>query len=269
MHSLLSSRPLRTCGLYIACALSGLFLIAACASTVAPASSISGTASYRERIALPPDAVFEASIEDVSRADARAELVGSVRQESPGQPPFRFTISYDPARIVAGHRYVVRARISQGGKLLFTSDTAYPVLVPGQADNPQLLLRPVGGAPVAAAVTASFENTYWKLTRLGSTSVEVATSQPEAHLIFQGPQKRVIGATGCNRLSGSYTLDGSRLALGETASTRMACLQGMALESSFLQALSRVASWRVTGEQMELLDASGVSLARFESRYMQ
>lgn len=38
--------------------------------TPARAGTLQGTASYRERIALPPDAVFEAELQDVSRADA-------------------------------------------------------------------------------------------------------------------------------------------------------------------------------------------------------
>ena len=41
-------------------------LIAGCA-TQAP-SYVTGTASYLERMALPPGAVFEATLEDVSRA---------------------------------------------------------------------------------------------------------------------------------------------------------------------------------------------------------
>ena len=38
----------------------------------ANAQMIKGTATYRERMALPPGAMFEATIEDVSRADAAA-----------------------------------------------------------------------------------------------------------------------------------------------------------------------------------------------------
>jgi uncharacterized lipoprotein YbaY len=50
---------------------------------------VRGTASYRERIALPPDAIFEAMLEDVSRADARAEVIGSVRLDRPARGPLR------------------------------------------------------------------------------------------------------------------------------------------------------------------------------------
>jgi hypothetical protein len=38
--------------------------------------AVKGTASYRERMALPPGAVLEATLEDVSRADAAAEVIG-------------------------------------------------------------------------------------------------------------------------------------------------------------------------------------------------
>jgi hypothetical protein len=48
--------------------------------------TVSGTASYRERMALPPEAVFEATLEDVSKADAPADVIGQVRIETPGNP---------------------------------------------------------------------------------------------------------------------------------------------------------------------------------------
>jgi len=81
----------------------GIAQVAPLVLLVLPASSqdtqtITGSATYRERIALPPGTVFEATLEDVSRADAPAEVVGRVRVEKPGQPPFRFSIAYDPAR---------------------------------------------------------------------------------------------------------------------------------------------------------------------------
>ena len=110
-----------------------------------------GTATYRERLALPPDAVFEATLEDVSKADAPAEVLGQARIARPGNPPIRFAIPYDPARINPSHRYAVRARILVGGELFFVTDRSYPVLTGGQGNEVALLLRrasssgPVGG----------------------------------------------------------------------------------------------------------------------------
>jgi heat shock protein HslJ len=63
--------------------------------------AIRGTATYRERMALPPGAVLEATLEDVSKADAAAEVIGRGQVENPGNPPIRFEIPYDPSRIPA------------------------------------------------------------------------------------------------------------------------------------------------------------------------
>ena len=129
--------------------LGGLF--ASLLAQVAPvAAQVKGTATYRERIALTPDAVFEATLEDVSKADAPAAVVGSVRIDKPGQIPIRFEIPYDAARIDQSHSYSVRARISVGRQLLFTTDQAYRVLTRGHGNEVQLMLRMVAASKSAS-----------------------------------------------------------------------------------------------------------------------
>ena len=59
---------------------------------------VTGTASYRERIALPPGAVFEAVLEDVSLADAPAQELGRTTIEDPGQPAVRVRNRFRPGR---------------------------------------------------------------------------------------------------------------------------------------------------------------------------
>lgn len=105
------------------------------------AEQVKGTATYLQRIALPPNAVFEAHVEDVSRADARAESIGSVRISGPGNPPIRFVIDIDPQRINERHRYSVRATITVDGRLLFRTGQMYPVLTQGNVLDVELLLR--------------------------------------------------------------------------------------------------------------------------------
>ena len=232
-----------------------------CMSNAAPSeASRTGTATYRERIALPPGAVFEATLEDVSRADAPAEVLGRTRMESPGNPPFKFSIAYDPARIDPSHRYTVRAKVTHEDRLMFTTDTHYPVLSAGQPSHVDMLMR-MPPSSASTASTATLENTYWKLMRLGS--------ELEPHFILQPDQKRVAGSGGCNRMMGSYTLDGSKLTFSQMAGTMMACAQGMDVERAFYAALPRVATWRIDGEKLELFDAGGASVAEFESRYMK
>jgi uncharacterized lipoprotein YbaY len=139
-------------------------LAGGCMSNAAPSeASLTGTATYRERIALPPGAVFEATLEDVSRADAPAEVLGRTRMESPGNPPFKFSIAYDPARIDPSHRYTVRAKVTHEDRLMFTTDTHYPVLSAGQPSHVDMLMR-MPPSSASTASTATLENTYWSRT---------------------------------------------------------------------------------------------------------
>lgn len=257
----------RKSALAVCCALALLF--AACMSNPAPApqASISGTATYRERIALPPDAVFEATLEDTSRADAPSEIIGRTRLESPGQPPIKFTIDYDPARIDPTHRYTVRAKVTVRDELLFTTAKQYPVLGAGQTQPVSITMTMAGARmPSTTKTTATLENTYWKLLQLGNDPVAVADPKREPYLTLQADQKTVTGYGGCNRMMGSYTIDGDKLAFGQMAGTMMACADGMEIESAFHKALESVARYRIVGEKLELFDATGASVAQFESR---
>lgn len=131
-----------------------LAIIANCAHSDPPASSaeaaISGSAMYRERMALPPSAVFEAVLEDVSLADAPAAEVARTTIEGPSAPPIRFSIPFDVAKIDSKRSYSVRARIRVDGKLWFASDAAYPVLTRGAGSTADILLRRVGADSSAA-----------------------------------------------------------------------------------------------------------------------
>jgi uncharacterized lipoprotein YbaY/heat shock protein HslJ len=443
-----------------------------------PQAVVRGTAFYRERMALPPGAVFEAVIVDVSRADAPADVLGRVRLESPGQVPIRFEIRYNPARVDETHLYGVRASITVGGRLWFTTDRAYPVLTGGHSANvnlllirasvappadatqtaaglgtlpasfegdlpaadgpgiryhldlfpdgafvlrrdylgrqkeaqvdeigtwavsadgrwltlqgereplvqfpiqdtktlrlldregrriesrfnydltrlesfapiePRLLLRgmyrymadagtfqecltgwqlpvaPEGdnaalesaytkarhepgesllvavqgriancprpdGAGVQRALVperfikvwpgetcgprhsqAALENTYWKLTRLGSQPAELGAGGRDVFLTLVPEGRRIRGFSGCNQFLGGYQLDGQRLTFRQMARTQMACVEGMEQEDTFLKALEATASWEIRGEHLELYNAQGVMLLRFESTYM-
>ena len=75
---------------------------------------------------------------------------------------------------------------------------------------------------------------------------------------------RVAGSDGCNRLLGSYTVDGAGLTFGALASSRMACLGVNGRDREFQQALSKTQQWRIVGRELELL-ADGAVLLGFEA----
>jgi putative lipoprotein len=109
---------------------------------------IDGTAVYRERIALSPNAVFEAALLDVSRVGTPSEAIAQVRLVRPGQVPIRFQIAYDARRIDPARHYVVRASIREGGHVVFATDRAYPVLTRGRGRRVSILLQRVGAPEV-------------------------------------------------------------------------------------------------------------------------
>lgn len=111
---------------------------------------ISGTATYRERIALPPAAVFEAVLEEVSRADAPAAVIGRTRIDNPGQPPIAFSIAYDPAAIDPRFTYAVRTTVRVGDRLMFTSDTVNRVLTRGAPSDVAIVMRGLARQSAAA-----------------------------------------------------------------------------------------------------------------------
>ena len=100
-----------------------LLLLSICTATsAAPTATVRGEATYRERLAVPPGAQLEVVLQDVSRADAPAQAIGSVTLSDIGQPPYRFEIPYLTEHIGASHRYSVRATLTHQGQLLFTTD---------------------------------------------------------------------------------------------------------------------------------------------------
>lgn len=117
----------------------------------------------------------------------------------------------------------------------------------------------------ARGVTHDLEGTRWALLRLGDEVVSAGDNRREPFFVLEAGEHRVSGSGGCNRLIGSYELDGARLTFKQLALTRMAC-PDMKYEGAFARALAATTSWKISGAHLELSDAAGTMLARFESR---
>ena len=117
---------------------------------------------------------------------------------------------------------------------------------------------------------APVQNTLWKLQRLGGpTAPAPAVAARPAQFILHLDDNRSSGTGGCNRFTGTYTLDGKTLRFGPQAATRMACLDGMEHEQQFFDTLQRSAAWRIKGDHLWLLDTSGKTLAEFDALYLR
>lgn len=113
---------------------------------MAKTATLNGTVSYRERIAMPPDAMVSVQLLDVSLADAPAKVLAQTRLQARGQVPVPFRLRYDEARIQPGHRYALRASITVAGKLWFTTTTHHAVFADGATDTNVLVQRVAASA---------------------------------------------------------------------------------------------------------------------------
>ncbi|MBI4743176.1 MAG: META domain-containing protein [Betaproteobacteria bacterium] len=123
-----------------------------------------------------------------------------------------------------------------------------------------------GAASVAGSRIALF-GTEWYATQIAGLNVAAGGLQraPNLNLDEDGT---VHGFAGCNRFFGSFEIRADRLTFGSLALTKMACLDPGTgeLESRFVRALRATASATVSGDVLELKDAAGKLLGRFESR---
>ena len=116
-------------------------------SLTAEEAIIKGSAFYLERIDLPPNAIFEATLEDVSLMDVRAPVLGNVVIESVTSIPINFSIQYNSNDIKQRHRYNVRGKITVDGRLMFITDTAHPVLTGKEQEELKLKMRMIQPFP--------------------------------------------------------------------------------------------------------------------------
>ncbi|WP_170409537.1 YbaY family lipoprotein [Ruegeria atlantica] len=224
-------------------------------SSAAVGGTIEGTATYRERIAVPPDATLFVQLQDVSRADVPSVTLSAKRYALTGVPA-QFELSYDDALIQDGMRYVVRGSVFQGDRLLYITDTAYPVLTNGAGNATDLIL-----VKVQAPGAATLEGTNWIATGLHGVPLETER-RPALSFAQDGA---FSGTGGCNRFSGQAKIVGTNIEFPDNmAATLMACPPPLdEVERQFFKALQGVSAYVFKGDTLVLLDSSGQSVVQF------
>jgi len=119
-----------------------------------------------------------------------------------------------------------------------------------------------------ATKPAALAGTHWALVQLNGEAVAPEAGRTAPYIELNDETKRLSGSGGCNRLLGSYELDGSSLRFRQVASTMMACPGDdvMAHEQAFVKALGKVASYRIRGSTLLLRDQDKAEIARFEAQ---
>lgn len=101
--------------------------------------------------------------------------------------------------------------------------------------------------------TETIQDAYWILVSLEGQDVQAPQDTRTAYIRFEENGDDIIGYTGCNRITGSYTLTDERLQLTDLSTARMTCAD-MQLENKMLEVLRRVNTYRIAGDLLTLYD---------------
>ncbi|MGE0115520.1 MAG: YbaY family lipoprotein [Steroidobacteraceae bacterium] len=134
-------------------ALAAASMLNGCSRQKPPTTSnyLTGTLSYQTPVNFESPATLELMLTDVSVSDGPAVVVAKLTVNDLHTLPYSYSLPYDAAKIDARHRYTVDARIFSSGKVRFSTDTAYGVLIQGNHNQRDIMLVAVGenaGMPI-------------------------------------------------------------------------------------------------------------------------
>ncbi|MBD55998.1 MAG: META domain-containing protein [Pseudoalteromonas sp.] len=218
--------------------------------------------TYLDRSMLPPGSVLKVQLADVSKMDAKADVISEQEIELNGAPPYTVALEYDDSKIVDRHRYSVSARIENQGKLLYISTTHNNPFV---EDETAEVYKVTVSKVSAKKPDVTLVNTYWKAITINDEAVTVETKEPFIQFKEDGSPN---GFLGCNNFSGSYEVSGQTLTFNPLASTEKMCISQMDIEAAMSAALAATAQFTINGEKLILLDDSSEPVATFAATYM-
>ena len=174
-------------------------------------ASVTGTVTYRERLALTGEASLVVELRDVSYADAAAPLIASQTIHNPGQVPITFEVPYNRADIDRRKVYSITARIIESdGRLAFTNDTAYEVITRGNPGRVDMLLVLVQPPPQLLEESESGSDwRTWVEVPAPVVSANLLPNEAETFLRIVYLQSTIEGCARPGNISG--TIDGDNI----------------------------------------------------------
>lgn len=224
----------------------------------APAHAVTGHVTYRERMALPPDAEVRVTLVEASHADSTKPVADTSFRADGRQVPLPFTLAFDRARLDPRRDYALRATITSAGRPIFTTPLVVLVVTHDHPTQVGLVLARVSGTDDSATTSsppgapgpakpAALAGTSWVLEDIAGTAVLDA---PHATLEFPDGS-RVVGNGSCNRFSGGVAIGDSTIAFSRMISTKIACPPTvMSQETTYLQALQGAERYALDGASL-------------------
>ncbi|TWG98506.1 heat shock protein HslJ [Mesorhizobium sp. J18] len=231
--------------------------------------SISGSLTYRQKIALSDNSVAVVEIRDAAQA-AGAEAIAEQRIALEGrQVPVDFKLETNRSGFKQGTDYVLRGVILNGAVATWLTDPVPIDPSKAEIDVGMLMLKqssePVPfGAEEAVTRLQDIQGTEWIVEEIGGGEI-VDNSRVTLNFGIDGS---LSGRASCNTYRASYTAVGQKLEIGDAVATMMACAPVlMEQERKFLDILAAVKSFQLDDSGALVLDTEehgGTLVARSE-----
>ncbi len=228
---------------------------------------VNGNLVYRERMALPPNAIGEVTLFCMESGERKAISSVSVAAEGRSIPlPFMLEGTIKPSQKAADCS--LEGRLLEGSDVIFA--TSEPLLLPKETKDIELLLHRVlpkaeqesstSAAPTPSPVVSGVDmaallGSRWKVRTLYGNKAETFPDQEEPHLVFLSTEGswRFAGSDGCNRIMGIVPENVGKSLFGHLGTTMMMCPKGDAQAKNIAKALSETTSWTLNDNILRLL----------------
>ena len=212
-------------------------------TVIAQRITITGHATYRERIALAPGYVFNVTLSDVSISDHAAPVLAkTTRTLGTEQVPLSFKMDVDTSETSSNGKYAIRATLTDPlGNLEWTTDTTNTLTLDagGQDVGTLLMAKAAPDGPNDAELAARLRANQWRVESINGGGV---VDNAKVTIVFQS-DGRLGGSSGCNSYNGAYSIENERLHIRGVATSLRACAPAlMDMERKFLIALDGAAT---------------------------
>ena len=246
----------------------GLMMTALCAATFLSANfaagqayadgdepmlTITGELTYRQRIALPPQAVAFVEV----RAQGADDTVPPVAQTSIDlagrQVPVAFSIELPRVHLENGTAYQLGGRILVDGQVNWRVIDPVSIETSAEDFNAGMLMMTQQPNEEPQATESQGKESLageWRIIKIGNDTID-ADANATLNFAADGFSGRL-----CNSFRGDYMVDGTTISFGQTAATLMACPDPLGRqEQALFKAFESAASFKIAEDgNLNLVD---------------
>ncbi len=145
---------------------------------------ITGTVAYRDRSALPRNAVLNVELREVLSYGNSRPITLTRQSSTAARQPISFSLDYDPTQIDPRRNYVLHANITSDGRQIYSMRRDTPVFGNSQSQNVQLLVESTATAYRGGGGAGRIPNQRDQIGQISTWFREYLRREPRAQELY-------------------------------------------------------------------------------------